>query len=287
MMTTKRSVEEFLALADRLPAFPQIVFRILDELADESANVDSLTAHITADPAVVARLLAAANTAAVGHGKRVATVQQAVMMLGVAKVRNIVTTTAIIDRFAGARGCDSARMWRHSVGVALCAQQVARHAGLDTDIAYTAGLLHDIGQLLLFAVDFEACNAVRQYQHQHDLDLVAAEHELLGLDHAQVGGALAEFWKLPRDVVMAITEHHASDEAPPGGEMADAVHVGEILSEALEFGVDAGAEGDWVPRVSPLSELACARMGIEWRRFAEYFPLIEARFDATRLALLL
>lgn len=286
-MAAVRSLDDILAHADKLPAFPQIVFLILDELADDSANVDTLATHIVSDPAVVARLLAAANAASVAPGQRVATVQQALMLLGIERVRNIVTTTAIIDRYSTTRGCDSALMWRHSVGVALCAQQIARHSGLDPDIAYTAGLLHDIGQLLLYAVDSHAYGKVLDLQREKDLDLIDAERELIGFDHAQIGGALAKHWRLPPDIADAITGHHASDDCPPETEMADAIHVAEVLSEALEFGVDTLNCGNWTPRVSPLSELACARMGIEWGRFAEHFPLLEARFDAARLSLLL
>lgn len=88
-----------------------------------------------------------------GASGRVDSVRQAIMLLGISRVREITLATAIIDRFKAAPPFDARRLWLHSLGVAICAQEVARSAGMNVDVAYTAGLLHDLRQLLLFAVD--------------------------------------------------------------------------------------------------------------------------------------
>lgn len=279
------SLDQVMARADLLPALPQVVIRILNDLADERANVESLSEHIASDPAVVARLLAAANSAAVGAGQSIVSVRQAMMLLGIARVRAIVMSTAVLDRFKSVVAFDSQRLWRHSVGVAICAHQIATHAALDADAAFTAGLLHDIGQLLLFGIDPTSYGEAMQLRRREDIDVIEAERRCLGLDHAQVGGQLARLWNLPKTVADAIAGHHASDDFPPENEMADAVHVAEVLSHALDLGACPGEENPPSTRVPSLSGLACVRMGIEWREFAAYFPLIEARFDAARLTL--
>lgn len=284
-MAAHYTMDQVLSHAEKLPALPQIVFRILQDLADESANVESLAEHIVSDPAVVARLLAAANSASTGQAQRVTSVRQAMMMLGVARVRNIVATTAIIERYSTLSSFDSQRLWRHSLGVAICAQYVAEYAGLNPDIAYVAGLLHDIGQLLLYAVDSHAYGEVVALRKVRELEICKAELDVLGVEHAGVGGALARLWKLPNEVADAITGHHATDDNPPQTEMGDVVHIAEVLSHALELGVDACTEGGDGFRVPVLSELSCARMGIEWSEFAKVFPQIEARFDGARLTL--
>lgn len=279
------SFDQVMARTEVLPALPQIVMRILDDLADDRANVEALSEHVASDPAVVARLLAAANTVGVAHGQRVASVRQAMLMLGVTRVRNIVMTTAVIDRFKIAGDFDSERFWLHSVGVAICAQQIATRVELDADAAYVGGLLHDIGQLLLFGIDPVAYSGVMKMRREQDIDVIAAERACLGLDHAQVGGALAELWRLPESVAEAIAGHHASDDAPPETEMADAVHIAEILSHALDLGNAPGDADVDAPRVPTLSGLSCARMGIEWVDLIPNFPQIEARFDCARLTL--
>jgi putative nucleotidyltransferase with HDIG domain len=273
------TLEQVLARADALPALPDIVARILEMLGDEEINAETLSHHIVSDPAVVARLLAAANASAIGASGRVDSVRQAIMLLGVGRVRDITLATAIIDRFRLPPPFDAHRLWLHSVGVAVCAQEVARHAGLNADVAYTAGLLHDVGQLLLFVFDPEAYAETLQLKSMRDIDIVDAEREYLGVDHAHVGGELARFWKLPEVVADAIAGHHVAGEEGPENEMADAVHIAEVLAHAL----DLGGGGD--SRVPNLSDLSCARMGIDWRQFAERFPHIEARFASARITL--
>jgi putative nucleotidyltransferase with HDIG domain len=262
------TIEQVLAKATALPALPKIVARILDMLGDEEVNVE-----------VLSSLLAAANAGALGVTGRVDSVRQAIILLGVSRVRDITLATAIIDRFSATPPFDAKRLWLHSLGVAICAQEVARSAGLDVDVAYTAGLLHDVGQLLLFVADPMAYAGVLSLQGERDIDIVDAEREYLGVDHAHVGGELARLWKLPEAVADAIAAHHISADHEPENEMADAVHVAEVLSHALNLG---GGDKARVPR---LSDLSCARMGIDWRQFAAHFPVIEARFIGARITL--
>lgn len=278
-MSAPFTLEQVLARADALPALPEIVARILDMLGDEDANAETLSRHIVSDPAVVARLLAAANAGAIGASGRVDSVRQALMLLGVGRVREITLATAIIDRYKAPPPFDAHRLWLHGVGVAICAQEVARSAGLDADVAYTAGLLHDVGQLLLFVFDPAAYADVLRLKGERDIDIVDAEREYLGVDHAHLGGELARLWKLPEAVADAIAGHHASDESQPENEMADVVHVAEVLAHALDLG--GGADS----RVPYLADLSCARMAIDWPQFAEHFPLIEARFANARITL--
>lgn len=273
------SLEDVMARADVLPALPEIVSQILDMLENEEAHSETLSRHIASDPAVAARLLAAANAGALGSSGGVDSVRQAIMLLGVGRVRDITLTTAIIDRFSIAPPFDAHRLWLHSVGVAICAQEVARGAGLNGDVAYTAGLLHDVGQILLFVVDPEAYACTLRLGAERDMPLVDAEREYLGLDHAHVGGELARLWKMPQAVADAIAGHHASSESPPENEIADAVHVAEVLSHALNLD---GTTGTSVP---DLSDLSCARMGIDWHQFAAQFPRIEARLASARIML--
>jgi putative nucleotidyltransferase with HDIG domain len=279
IMTPPYTMEQVLARANALPALPEIVARILEMLGDEEANADQLSRHIVCDPAVVARLLAAANAGALGASGRVESVRQAIMLLGIGRVRDITLATAIIDRFKAKPPFDAQRLWLHSVGVAVCAQEVARCASLDVDVAYTAGLLHDVGQLLLFVFNPTAYACVLQLRAERDLDIVDTEREYLGVDHAHVGGELARLWKLPEAVADAIAGHHISGDIQPENEMADVVHVAEVLAHALDLGGGADA------RVPNLSDLSCARMGIDWRQFAKHFPQIEARFANARITL--
>lgn len=270
-------MDDVMAKVPALPALPQIVKHILDSLANENVDLDSLGNVIASDPAVAVRLLAAANSGIFG-GHKVSSLRQAMMLLGIGRVKQITLATAIIDRFKAPLPFDVSYLWRHSLAVAVCAQDIARHAGVDPEVAYIAGLLHDIGQLLIFATDPYGYAEIFSLREEGG-GLAALEDEHLGLNHAQVGGELARRWNLPEDISEAISRHHGIDSEPPTSELADVVHVAAALAHALDL------DGSTKNIVPPLCDFAAARLGIDWDQFAAHFPLIEARYDGALLTL--
>lgn len=271
------SLDELLAQADKLPTLPQVVRYILETLNDEEANADALVQQLNTDPAIVARLLAAANSSAFGLSSQVASTRQAILVLGLATVRSITLATALIDRL-GKVGGVGALLWRHSLGVATCARSVAERVGLNPEAAFSAGLLHDIGQLLMLAVAPDGVAMAGERTRVEDESIVAAERAVFGYDHAEVGAGLARLWRLPDDIVCGIHAHHQPDSGDDG-EIGDLIHVAEVLSHALDLGD--------IPhnRVPEVSEIALLRLGSDWKELATVFPAIEARYLGTRQAL--
>lgn len=272
------TMDDIMAKVSRLPAMPQIVTRILETLNDENANIESLTDMVASDPAVAVRLLAASNSGLFG-GHRVSSLRQAMILLGVGRVRQITVATAVIDRFRVSLPFDSRRLWRHSIAVGICAQDIARFADIDPEVAYMAGLLHDIGQLLMFVCDPLAYAEVMRESATGDRSIVDYERARFGMDHAKVGGELAKRWNLPYEIIDAISSHHDICADRSEAELSDVVSVAEALAHALDLG-ETGTN-----RVPTLCELASARLGIDWREFADHFPAIEARFDGAVMTL--
>jgi putative nucleotidyltransferase with HDIG domain len=276
---TTPTLDNILEKASALPTLPEVATFIITSIDDERADADSLVEHLNTDPAVVARLLAAANSAAYGLPTRVDAVRDAIMLLGLENVRRITLATTVIDRYQhGSAAFDPRLLWRHSLGVALCASTIAEHAGYRAETAFTAGLLHDIGQLLLFASVPELFGAAIERRQRLDESITTAETTVLGFDHAVAGAALARLWHLPADIVDGINGHH-DPESGDFGEMGDVIHVAEALSHALDLGELANN------RVPQISEDSCARLGIEWSGFSRHFGEIEARYDEILLAL--
>lgn len=272
-------IDAVLECAKQLPTLPQIVTKVLSTLKDENSATDQLVAHLNTDAAIVARLLAAANSSAFGFGQRVDSTRQAILVLGLERVRTIILATAILDRFSvEAAGFDVRRLWLHSLGVAVCAEVVADALGIGSEGAFTAGLLHDVGQLLLVIAAPEAYARVLYRIENQDACVIDAERAVFGFDHALVGSELARRWRLPLDIADAIEGHHEPDLSG-GGEIADIVHVAEVLSHALDLGEFAHN------RVPELSVRATASLGITWSDFSARFGEIEARFYCLRLAL--
>lgn len=264
--------------AEALPSLPEVVNYLIRALNDDNANLETLAHHINSDPAIVARLLAAANSVASGLSKRVHSAGQAFLLLGADRIANIILASALIYRYdAHSSGFSAHLLWQHSLGVATCARVLAEQTGIDPELAFTSGLLHDIGQLLMYtASPTHFLQALDRHQHE-DIPLFAAERTVFGYDHCDAGCVLATTWRLPTDIVDAIAAHHEPDGF--GSEIGNLIHVSECLSHALDLGELPNN------RVPDLSELACANLGLSWPKIASRFPEIEARFDDFRVTL--
>ncbi len=275
---TPPSLNELPSHARALPSLPEVVSYLMHSFKDESADVDTIAHHINSDPAIVARLLAAANSAAAGLSTHIYSAKQAFMVLGTNRVVNIILASALAHRYdTHYTGFDAGLIWRHSLGVATCARTLAAHTGINQEMAFSAGLLHDIGQLLMFTTSPTCYLQALEVRDREDIALIHAERQVFGYDHSQAGHTLATTWKLPTDICDAIAAHHEPDELD--SEIGNLIHVSEILSHALDLGEQPNN------RVPDLSELACAELGLSWPKLSGHFAEIEARYDGIRGAL--
>lgn len=272
------SLDALPAHAEALPSLPEGVNYLIRALDDEYTNLDTLAHHINADPAIVARFLAAANSVASGLSKPVHSAGQAFLLLGADRIASIILASTLISRYdTHASGFSARLLWQHSLGVAVCARVLAEQTEINPELAFTGGLLHDIGQLLLYTASPAYFLKVLDRHHEEDIPLIVAERSVFGYDHCEAGRVLATVWKLPPDIIDAIAAHHEPDGY--GSEIGNLVHVSEALSHALDLGEPQ------YNRVPDLSEQACANLGISWPKLAGHFAEIEARFDDTRIAL--
>ena len=275
---TPPTLDELPACALKLPSLPEVVNYLTRSLSDEHADIDTLSHHINSDPAIVARLLAAANSAAFGLSTRIFTTKQAFLVLGVDRIVNIILASALAYRYdIRHSGFDARLLWRHSLGVATCAKVLAGHTGIDADTAFTSGLLHDIGQLLMYIAHPASYLQVIEQRRQENISLQDAERRIFGYDHAEAGKALAIAWRLPAETADAIAAHHNPDEI--GSEIGNLIHVSEVLSHALDLGEQPN---NHVPDVS---ELACAQLGLNWSSLKKRFAEIEACYEGFLIAL--
>lgn len=271
-------LEELGACTGKLPSLPEVVHHLMHSISDENADIDTLAHHINSDPVIVARLLAAANSVGSGLSTRIYSAKQAFLVLGANRVASIILASALSYRFDHqGSGFDARLLWRHSLGVAACAQVVAEECGFNPDMAFTGGLLHDIGQLLMHTASPADYLRVLELRKADDVALLDAERTVFGYAHTDAGRTLAVAWKLPEDIAEAIVAHHEPDEM--GSEIGNLIHVSEVLSHALDLGEQTNN------RVSDLSDLACASLGLSWSKLSNRFAEIEARYDGFSAAL--
>ncbi|MHB1245933.1 MAG: HDOD domain-containing protein [Sulfuriferula sp.] len=240
-----------------LPPLPEIVADLLSTMGKDNVDIDTLAEKLARDPALVATTLRLANSSFYGMSHRVTSVRESFAILGLKSMRTLVIAASVANGFIANHDLagEIEKNWRHSIAVAVCSKALARQLHYDQELAFTAGLLHDIG-ILVLAIYFPIQNqAALTHRAMHDCTLFQAEQTILGIDHAMVGQALAEYWKLPQEIQLAIGGHHAPDQAEHCTLVA-LVHVADAIVHALDLAME---EAELVP---PVSTAAWDRLGI-------------------------
>jgi len=199
-----------------LPPLPAVSLRLMELASDERTNAQQLANVLSADPALTARILRFGNSAAYGYQRRVASVREAIMVVGFELVSQVAFATSMIDNFRrfrpGDEHFDTDTFWLHSVSVAIGGEAVARKCmfARPSD-AFTAGILHDVGRLVLrqtFPREFDLAAVMSAGTHAAFRE---SELATMGYAHDDVGRALGEHWNFPEQIAEAIGNHHRSD----------------------------------------------------------------------------
>ncbi len=260
-----------------LPPLPKVVMALMDYLQGDDVDPEVVMRMLSQDPALVARSLRIANSSFYGLPRKVATIHDAIVVLGLRAVHTIVTTAAITSMFHGlhaaleAAGYDQRAFWRHSVGTAFCARSIGRVVDINPESAYTAGLLHDIGKLILAARFPQHFARVVAHRQQRDCLLLDAERAVLGFDHTQVGAALAQRWNFTPEIHDAITWHHAPEEQTARS-LAGLIHLADVMSHALNL------SDEKTPLVPKLSTVVWNRLGLDWNDFKHLLSEVDTQF---------
>ncbi len=272
------TLEAVIADFSHLPASPEVVMKLLEYLKQDEVDVDTVVGMITQDQVLSAKSLRIANSALYGLQRRISTIQEAIVVLGQRTVSTMVTAMAITSRFQSLQVAryDQRLFWRHNVGTAMCAGALAKRLGFNQESAFTAGLLHDIGKLVLASRFPEHFAGVLDYQKQHDCHMNEAERQVLGFDHTQIGAALAKQWKFSPDISEGVAGHHAP-EARSAASMADVIHLADLMAHVLDF---TSSENDLAP---DLSEIAWQRLGLNWEDFKRLMAEVEAQSQDAEL----
>jgi putative nucleotidyltransferase with HDIG domain len=222
---------------DKVPPLPGAVLELLRSLDDEDINTAALAKKIGQDPLLSARVLKIVNSPFYGVTGLVASLPEAVMVLGFSNLRSLAMAASLTAGFPmhGQGDADPRRLWRHSFCCALCAQALAQTAKVDAGQAFTAGLLHDIGRIALLAAFPERFAAVLETSRQQGIGFDAAEQATLGFSHAAFGARLLERWRLPAMLAHAVEFHHAPDTEPTR-RLTDLVCAADIFAHGIVRG---------------------------------------------------
>jgi len=218
-------------LLTRLPPFSPVAVRLLSVLADERAPFKEIARLIALDPVLAGEVLRLANSGLYGRWLRVSSLLEAIARLGTGRLSQVAITAALWRGLPRRTAPFVREWWRHSIAAALLAQQCGQD--LPMDHAYTAALLHGIGQLALFEdAPHDYPNLVER-AYAEGLDLLDCEREVFHVDHASLAGLILESWGLPEKLCGAVAVHHGAYEETG---LALAVHSGCATAEHVGFG---------------------------------------------------
>lgn len=234
-MTTAAAAKKIADDANGLIALPEVVLRINELVENEEVSANELAAVISQDPALAMRLLKYANSPLYGASKQIDTIARAVTILGTSQIRDIALSTMAAHAFNGipVDVISVEAFWHHSLYCALLAKELGKaRGGVNTEALFTAGLMHDIGQLIIFhrMPDKAHETIMRMVQGDPPLTSFDAEREVLGFDHMQVGAELAQAWHMPGLLTCAIAYHHHPAEAQEYRAETAIIHIANAIA---------------------------------------------------------
>ncbi len=237
-------VKEILASIDRLPPMPAVVQQILVTLQDPDFSFSQLLEKVRLDPGITAHVINMCNSPFYGLRQKVSSLQQAMVILGSNQLMEIILSGEMVGHFKkGQKGYRLARgqLWQHCMATALLAQVLGERVKFaDKATLFTAALMHDVGKLVMSEYVAKEFEQIEQMVAMGQA-FADAERQVLGLDHALLGGAVARKWNFPESIVTAIACHHAPERATQHRQLANLVALSNLM--CLTLGVGAGAEG--------------------------------------------
>ena len=248
-----KSAGELVQDVGGLVTLPDVYLRINRLMEDAKSSSADIAEAVSRDPAFTVRLLRVANSPLYKVSSSVDTVAKAVTLLGTAQIRNLALTMSVASSFAGLPNnlVSMENFWRHSLLCALAARRLAKEAGrCDPEALFTAGLLHDIGELILFnRMPAQSKDALLLVLDSSDeMSIHDAERQTAGIDHAEVGGELARQWQLPALLEECIAYHHDIGKATRYPRETALTHIANIVAQMAE--IDTLDPAD-VPSIDP------------------------------------
>jgi len=264
----------------QLPSLPAVVTQLMDLMQRQDVSLEQVSTTLSLDQALSARVLQLANSPFYGVSGRVHSIRDGVSILGLRQLGTLVLAAVLSAQFEHLHGraLRLDEFWRHAIACAVAARALAQSQGMDPAMAFTAGLLHDVGRLVLDQQHPAEMSQAVAWAQAHDLSHEETESELLAVSHSEVGGWVADHWRLPVSVVAAIQGHHQ----PPASaqlSLTDLVHVANAIAHALDL---AGASDEAVPLMNPGS---WARLGLRPTDLPPLLQQIEQEFQELRAVL--
>lgn len=237
--------EEIMKQVLEVPALPAATAEVVNLIQDPDVEFDDLARAIEYDPGLTANVIRLANSVLSASVGQIRSIKEAVVRMGIEEVFQMVMASSIAPLVSNeVMGYKLRRgiLWQHSVAVAVGARELAKALGIKApEYLFTAGLLHDIGKIVLGTFIEIDSTQIIESAFTGGVSFEIAEREVMGVDHAEVGAALLENWKIPGEIVDIVRWHHQPTEGEGDQKVLDMVHLADVMS--LSVGLGAGIDG--------------------------------------------
>ena len=231
-----REIWEILEKIKDLPTLPGVYFKINRLLQDRQASLENVSRAIEVDPAMSAKILRLVNSAFYGMRSKSSSISHAIMVMGFNTVKNAVVSVTVLDTLGfkeTLQDFDIAAFWRHSIGVAVLAKQLAGESRLvPVEDAFMTGLLHDIGKIIMVRYFRDEFAKVLQKMREDRCSFADAETEVAAIDHVQIGAYLVRKWQLPENVIEAVAGHHYHISSSASSGLVDCIVIANALANS-------------------------------------------------------
>jgi HD-like signal output (HDOD) protein len=270
-------VDEFVT-AEGLPSLPGQILNILDELSRTSAMDYTILQKIQYDPAIAASVLKVANSPLYGYASKISSLQQAAGLLGPGAIRNIVLTTPILERYQDNGGShsllDHSRLWLHMTVTAALASGLGRCLGqTETDVYFTAGLIHGVGKIALSAYRPHSLLEGVEVARREESSLIETEMKTLGFTHVDVGVRIAEASGFPDPLINVLKNCYANENDKISDPLSAVVCLAKSLADSWGFADDI-YDGALVGRDQLISFLNISQKDLQ-----EWMPQLRENAD--------
>ena len=263
-----------------IPALPVTAVKLLDRARDPDVDISELVETLEYDPGLTSNVLHLANSAYFGGTGKVKSIRGAIIRLGLKRLTQLVVASSVAPLARSAlKGYDlrAGELLDHLVGAAVCTDQLSEKLKLpETDYAFTAALLHDIGKIVLGGFVAVDGDVIIKLAFEEEVPFNEAEKQALGIDHAEAGAILLESWNFPPETVGIIRWHHEPDRFQGENLAMDLVHTADNL--CYMAGIGTGADGlNYRP-----SESVAQRLNLKPLVTEEIISLTLSRLDEVK-----
>ncbi len=251
MITTSAELEDLVDGTVNIPTIPTVLTEITNIFNSPDGSAKEAAGVIEKDPAIATRVLRLVNSSFYGLKNPVSNINLACSILGLKVIKNLVVQATVLQTFGSTpeiRGFDARWLWDHSFKTAVACRLLAEHSpvanGMPKEDAYTCGLIHDIGKLILIDSHGDRFTEALTLSATHAMPLAKAEGEVFGFNHAHVGGLLANRWKLAPVVQAAVMYHHSPATNAEDWARGFVVKAANTLAHQAVTGQNGGYHGD-------------------------------------------